>query len=111
MQARQSKPCIGGSTSREREREREREVCVCVCVCVCVLFEFRQFAFFYSGNSSTYFKVLCRSLQKKKSDRTRCLAVSILEYNLGPEINGSEVGLQYLLEFEVGRASESVLAF
>ena len=32
--------------------------------------------------SSTYFKVLCRSLQKK-SDRTRCLAVSILEYNLG----------------------------
>ena len=97
MQARRSKPCIGGSTSRERERE----------MFVCV----RQFAFFYSGNSSTYFKVLCRSLQKKKSDRTRCLAVSILEYNLGPEINGSEVGLQYLLEFEVGRASESVLAF
>ena len=28
-----------------------------------------------------YFKVLCRSLQKK-SDRTRCLAVSILEYNI-----------------------------
>ena len=94
VQARQSKPCIGGSTSREREREG--------CVCVCVLFEFRQFVFFYSGNSSTYFKVLCRSLQKKrkkkkkkKSDRTRCLAVSILEYNLGPEINGSKVGLQY----------------
>ena len=64
-------------------------------MCVCVLFEFRQF-FFYSGNSSTYFKVLCRSLpKKKKSDRTRCLAVSILEYNLGPEINGFEVGLQY----------------
>ena len=83
MQARQSKPCIGGSTSRERERERERGVCVCVC-------EFRQFVYFYSGNSSTYFKVLNRSLQKK-SDRTRCLAVSILEYNLGPEINGSEV--------------------
>ena len=40
---------------RERERERERDVCV--------LFEFRKF-FFYSGNSSTYFKVLCRSLQK-----------------------------------------------
>ena len=49
--------------------------------------------FFYSGNSSTYFKVLCRALQKKISDRTRCLAV--LEYNLGPEINGSEEGLQY----------------
>ena len=47
---------------------------------MCVLFEFRQF-FFYTGNSSTYFKVLCRSLQKK-SDRTRCLAVSILEYNI-----------------------------
>ena len=36
---------------------------------------------FYSGNSSTYFKVLCRSL-RKKPDRTRCLAVSILEYNI-----------------------------
>ena len=52
VQARQSKHCIGGSTSRERD--------------VFVLFEFRQFVFFYSGNSSTYFKVLCRSLQKKK---------------------------------------------
>ena len=51
-QAHQSKHCIEGSTSREREREREREF----------FFEFRQF--FYSGNSSTYFKVLCRSLQK-----------------------------------------------
>ena len=57
VQARQSKHCIGGSTSRERERG------------VCVLFEFRQF--FYSGNSSTCFKVLCRSFAKK-SDRTRC---------------------------------------
>ena len=36
--------------------EREREMCVCV------LFEFRQF--FYSGNSSTYFKV-CVDLCKK----------------------------------------------
>ena len=53
-----------------------------MCVCVCVLFEFRQIVvFFYSGNSSTYFKVLCRSLEKK-SDRTRCFAVSILEYNI-----------------------------
>ena len=82
MQTHQS---IGGSTSREREGERCVCVCVCACVrvCVCVLFEFRQIVFlffFYSGNSSTYFKVLCRSLQKK-SDRTRCLAVSILEYN------------------------------
>ena len=46
---------------------------MCVCVLIFVIF-------FYSGNSSTYFKVLCRSLQK--SDRTRCLAVSILEYNI-----------------------------
>ena len=60
VQARQGKHCIGGSTSRERERE----------MCVCVLFEFRQFVcFFYSGNSSTYFKVLCRSLQKKKQKK------------------------------------------
>ena len=64
---------------------------------MCVFFlNFVSLFVFYSGNSSTYFKVLCRSLQpKKKSDRTRCLAVSILDYNLGPEINGSEVGLQY----------------
>ena len=63
---------------------------------MCVFFlNFVSLFFFYSGNSSTYFKVLCRSLQKKKSDRTRCLAVSILEYNIRPEINGSKVGLQY----------------
>ena len=32
---------------------------------MCVLLEFRQIVvFYYSGNSSTYFKVLCRSLQK-----------------------------------------------
>ena len=62
---------------------------------VCVFFlNFVSLFFFYSGNSSTYFKVLCRSLQKK-SDPTRCLAVSILEYNLGPKITGSEVHVQY----------------
>ena len=38
-------------------------VYVCACVCVCVLIEFRQL-FFYSGNSSTYFKV-CVDLCKK----------------------------------------------
>ena len=70
-------------------------MCVCVCVCVCVFFlNFVSllffFFFFYSRNSSTYFKVLCQSLQKN-SDRTRSLAVSILEYNLGPKITGSEV--------------------
>ena len=53
VQAHQSKHSIGGSTSRERERD------------VCVLIEFRHFLlfFFYSGNSSTYFKVcvdLCK---------------------------------------------------
>ena len=42
-------------------------------------FNFARF-FFYSGDSSTYFKV-CVDLCKK-SDRTRCLAVSILEYNI-----------------------------
>ena len=41
--------------SADRQVEREREMCVCV------LFDFRQFGFFYSGNSST----LCNSLQKK----------------------------------------------
>ena len=51
-------------------------------------FEFRQFVF-YSGNSSTYFKVLCRSLQKK-SDRTRCLAVSILEYDINWNLKSAE---------------------
>ena len=64
-------------------------VCVraCVRVCVCVYFlnvvilcVFLLWGLVYAGNSSTYFKVLCRSLQKK-SDRTRCLAVSILEFN------------------------------
>ena len=57
MQAHQSKHFIGGSTSRERERERE--------MCVCVLFEFRQIVVvFLLWELSTYFKVLCRSLQK-----------------------------------------------
>ena len=65
----QSKHSIGGSTSREREREREMRVF------------FLNFArFFCSGNPSTYFKV-CVDLCKK-SDRTRCLEVSILENNI-----------------------------
>ena len=69
-------------------------MCVCVCVCVCVLFEFRQF-FFLLWELVYVFQSFVSTFAKKKSDRTRCLAVSILEYNLGPEINGSEVGLQY----------------
>ena len=68
MQAHQSKHCIGGSTRRERD------------VCAFFLNFVSLFFCFYSGNSSSYFKVLCRSLQKK-SDRTRCLALSILEWN------------------------------
>ena len=49
---------------------------------MCVLFEFRQF--FYSGNSS-----VCVDLCKK-SDRTRCLAVSILEYNINSNSKSAE---------------------
>ena len=49
------------SADRQVERERERDVCVCVFFLNFV----SLFCFFYSGNSSTYFKVLCRSLQKK----------------------------------------------
>ena len=62
MQAHQSKHCIGGLTSRERERER----------CVCVLFEFRQFVFFTLGTRPRISKCCL----------ARCLAVSILEYNI-----------------------------
>ena len=59
-------PSADRQVDRERERERKRDACV--------LFEFRQI--FYSGNSSTYFKV-CVDLCKK-SDRTRCLAVVVI---------------------------------
>ena len=45
-----------------------------MCVCVCVLFEFRQF--FYSGISKFVL------IFAKQSDPTKCLAVSILEYNI-----------------------------
>ena len=88
VQARQSKHCIGGSTSREREREGERERYVCVFflnfVSFCVVF----FTLETRLRISKFCVVLCK---KKKSDPTRCLAVSILEYNLGPKITGSEV--------------------
>ena len=85
MQAHQSKHCIGGSTSRERERD----------VCVCVLFEFRQFVF--RLRISKFCVDLC-----KKSDRTRCLAVSILKYNLRGTI---------LTGIRSRQASESLLVF
>ena len=60
---------------------------------MCVCSEFRQFLllFFHSGNSSTYFKV-CVDLGKKKSDRTRCLAVSTLEYNINWNSKSAELG-------------------
>ena len=62
---------------------------MCVCVCVCVFFlNFVSLFFLNSGNSSTYFKVLCRSMQKKKSDHTRCLESTISDPKLlGPRYN------------------------
>ena len=80
MQARQSKHCIGGSTSRERERK----------MCVCVLF-LNFVSFFFLLWELVYVFQIFVSIFAKKSDRTRCLAVSILEYNLGPKITGFEV--------------------
>ena len=53
VQARQSKHCIGGPTSRERERE----------VCVCVLFEFRQF--FFTLGTRLRISKFCVDLCKK----------------------------------------------
>ena len=58
-----------------------------MCVCVCVLFEFRQFVFFLLWGLVYVFQSFV-SIFAKKSDRTRCLAVSILKYNLGPNITG-----------------------
>ena len=71
-------------------------VCACVRACVCVLFDFRQF--FFTLGTRLRISKFCVD-RCKKSDCTRCLAVSILEL------------VQYKLEFEVGRASESVLVF
>ena len=53
-------------------------MCVCACVCVCFL-NFVSLFFVYVFQSFV-------SIFAKKSDRTRCLAVSILEYNLGGTI-------------------------
>ena len=51
-----------------------------MCVCVCVFFlNFVSLFFVYVFQSFV-------SIFAKKSDRTRCLAVSILEYNLGGTI-------------------------
>ena len=64
---------------------------MCVCVCACVFFfNFVSLVFFTLGTRLRILK-FCVDLCKKKSDRTRCLAVKILEYNLRPKITGSEV--------------------
>ena len=52
-------------------------------MCVCVFF--LNFVSFFTLRT----RLLCRSLQKK-SDRTRCPAVSILEYNIKLEFGFSE---------------------
>ena len=62
-----------------------------MCVCVCVLLEFRQLFFFTLGTRLRISKFCVDLCNKKKSDRTTCVAVSILEYNLGPKITGSEI--------------------
>ena len=60
------------SADRQVERERERERGV--------LFEFRQFVVFFLLWELVYvFQSFVSNFAKKKSDRTRCLAVSILE--------------------------------
>ena len=66
MQAHQSKHSIGGST----RRERERDVCS-----FCI-----SSVFFTLGTRLRISKFVL--IFAKKSDRTRCLAVSILEYNI-----------------------------
>ena len=76
VQARQSKHCIDGSTSRERD------VCVFFLNFVSLFFLLRKLVYVFQSFVSIFAKI---------SDRTICLAVSILEYNLGPKITGSEV--------------------
>ena len=82
MQARQSKHCIGGST----RRERERDVCVCVLLNFQIVFLLCELVYVFQS----FVAIFAKKKKKKKSDRTRCLAVSILGYNLGPKIIGSE---------------------
>ena len=56
-------------------------------MCVYVFFlNFVSFFFFLLWELVYVFQSFASIFAKKKSDRTRCLAVSILEYNLGPEI-------------------------
>ena len=55
VQARQSKHCIGGSTSRERERER--------CVCACV--NFVSLLVFFTLATRLHISKFCVDLCKK----------------------------------------------
>ena len=72
------------SADRQVERERER-------VCVFLL-NFVSFCCCFLLLELVYvFQSLCRPLQKK-SDRTRCLAVSILEYNIYWNSRSAELG-------------------
>ena len=71
VQAHQSKHSIGGSTIRERESE------------MCVFF--LNFVSFFFTLGTRLRIDLC-----KKSDRTRCLAVSILEYNINSNLKSAE---------------------
>ena len=60
---------------------------------MCVFFLIRQFFFVFLLWELVYVFQSFVSIFAKKSGRTRCLAVSIIEYNLGPKITGS--GVQY----------------
>ena len=68
-------------------------------MCLCVLLEFRQFVlFFFSGNSSTYFKVLMSIFakkKKKKSDRTSCLAFQFLSAISDPKLLGPRYNIYW----------------
>ena len=57
---------------------------------MCVFFLNFVSLFFFTLETRLRISKFCVDLCKK-SDRTRCLAVSILEDNLGPKITGSEV--------------------
>ena len=69
VQARQSKHCIGGLTSRERERERGRERCAFLLNFVSLLHLLWELVYVFQSFVSIF---------AKKSDRMTCLAVSIL---------------------------------
>ena len=57
---------------------------------MCVFFLNFVSLFFFTLETRLRISKFCVDLCKK-SDGTICLAVSIVEYNLGPKITGSEV--------------------